>query len=139
MTGTVRNRPAKTGDHSVGELVTQASRQLSDLVHQEMRLAKMEMAQKGKRAGLGGGMFGGAAMIGYLGLGAFVAAAIAGVAVALSVWASALIIGGALLALAGLLALIGRRQMKRAMPPTPEQAISGVKADVEEIRERAHR
>jgi Putative Actinobacterial Holin-X, holin superfamily III len=139
MSGKVIPRPENTGDHSVGELVSQASRQLSDLVHQELRLAKAEMAQKGKRAGLGGGMFGGAAMIGYLGLGALVAAAIAGVAVALPVWASALIIGGALLALAGLLALIGRKQMKRAMPPAPEQAISGVKADVEEIKERAHR
>jgi MFS family permease len=139
MIGTVRNRPEKTSDHSVGELVSQASRQLSDLVRQEMQLAKAEMAEKGKRAGLGGGMFGGAAMIGYLGLGALVAAAIAGVAVELSVWASALIIGGALLVLAGLMAMLGRRQMKRAMPPTPEQAISGVKADVEEIKERAHR
>jgi uncharacterized membrane protein YqjE len=123
----------------VGELVKQASEQLSDLVRSELRLAQAEMAAKGKRAGLGGGMFGGAAIFALLGLQALAVAAIAAVALALPVWAAALVVTGALFVLAGALALLGRRQTRKAAPLKPEQTISAVKADMEEIRERAHR
>lgn len=128
-----------SGDHSVGDLVKQATEQLSDLVRQEMRLAQAEMTQKGKRFGIGGGLFGGAGAVAYVAFMAFAGAAIAGISVALPVWASALIVGGVLLLLAAVLAAAGRKQVRQAAPPAPQQAINSVKADVQEIKERVHR
>lgn len=140
MDTVTEHRPAaRTGDHSMGDLVKQATEQFSDLVRQEMRLAQVEMAQKGRRFGLGGGLFGGAGAVGYLALMAFVVAAITGIAAALPVWGAALIVAGALALSAAVLATVGKRQVSRAVPPSPQQAINSVKADVQEIRERAHR
>ncbi|MGW1465430.1 phage holin family protein [Streptomyces sp. NPDC002308] len=132
----VRRTPA---DAPVGALVSQASQQLSQLVRDEMRLAQAEMTQKGKRLGLGGGLFGGAAGVGYLALAALVAAAIAGLATALPVWASALIVGVVLAAVTAGLALKGKKEIALATPPKPERAIDDVKADMAEIKEKAHR
>ncbi|MFD0314844.1 phage holin family protein [Streptomyces flavalbus] len=132
------------GHHSraeqpVGELVQQASRQLSELVRGEMQLARAEMAQKGKRYGRGGGFFGGAGLVGFLMLQAGVAAAIAGLAVPLPVWAAALIVTGALGLIAAVMAATGKAQFKKAAPAAPEQTIANVKADVAEIKGSAHR
>jgi hypothetical protein len=138
MAGLVDDRPADVREHSVGELVKQASEQISHLVRQELRLAQVEMTHKGKRLGRGGGLFGGAGMMGFLALQALVAAAIAGIAVALPVWAAALIVAGGLAFVAALLGLLGKEEIHRATPPRPERAIDSVKADMEEIRERAH-
>ncbi|MFF9409661.1 phage holin family protein [Streptomyces anandii] len=153
MTGTIDARPVRdelhpVGDHpvgvrsagerSVGELVHQATEQLSELVRQEMTLARVELAQKGRRMGRGGGMLGAAGAIGYVGLIALAATVIAAISLALPVWAAALIVTGGLFAIAGLLALAGRAQLRRATPPKPEEALGSVRADVEEIRERAH-
>ncbi|MDF9811257.1 phage holin family protein [Streptomyces sp. SPB162] len=126
-------------DASVGELVKRASEQLSELVRGEMRLARAELTEKGKRAGLGGGLLGGAALIAVIGLQALVATAIALLALAVSVWAAAAIVTGALFVIAAVLAFLGKKQVARAVPPAPEAAIDSVKADVEEIKGRAHR
>ncbi|PWI45112.1 phage holin family protein [Streptomyces sp. ICBB 8177] len=123
----------------MGELVQKASQQLTELVRGEIRLAQAEMKEKGKRYGKGGGLFGGAGLMGFLALEALVAAAIAGLAVPLPVWAAALIVTGALAVIAGVMALTGKKQVGRAAPPTPERAIESVKADVAEIKESAHR
>lgn len=139
MIGNGHRRPAETAEHSVGELVKQASEQLSALVRQEMRLAQAEMTQKGKRARVGGGMFGGAAAVGYVAFMAFAAAAIAGLWLVVPLWGAALIVAGVLLLVAGILALLGKQQMSQAKPPMPGQAISGMKADMEAIRERVRR
>ncbi|MER5871402.1 phage holin family protein [Streptomyces sp. NPDC002044] len=136
------SQPGSVQEHdsaSTGELVEQAAEQLTRLVRQEMGLARAEMREKGKRAGLGGGLFGGAGVVGVLALQALVAAGIAALALVLPVWASALIAAGALAAAAAVLASMGRKQIGRATPPAPEQTIRNVKADVAEIRERAHR
>jgi hypothetical protein len=125
--------------HSVGNLVKEASEELSTLVRQEVRLAQLELAAKGKRAKLGGGLFGGAGVVGFIGLQALAAAAIAALSRVLPVWAAALIVAGALLVLAAILALAGKKEISRATPPTPQAAIGSVKADLETIRERAHR
>jgi hypothetical protein len=132
-------RPATRGSESVGDLVKDASGEMSQLVRQELRLAQAEMRMKGKRYGRGGGLYGSAAVIGFLALAALVAGGIAALALALPLWGSALIAGGVLLALAGLLAALGRKEFGRAAPPAPEQAIEGVRSDVAEIKERAHR
>ncbi|MCD7437841.1 phage holin family protein [Streptomyces lincolnensis] len=141
MTGTTAPRPTQTHDehHSVGELVGQASEQLSRLVRQEVALAKEELAEKGRRAGRGGGLIGAAGAVAYAGFLALAATAAAALSLTLPVWAAALIVTGVLFALAGLLAVTGRAQLRRATPPTPEEALGSVRADVEEIRERAHR
>jgi hypothetical protein len=125
--------------HSVGELVGQATEQLSQLVRQEVALAKEELAEKGRRAGRGGGMIGAAGAVAYAGLLALAATAAAALSLTLPVWAAALIVTAVLFATAALLAARGRAQLRRAAPPTPEEALGSVRADVEEIRERAHR
>ncbi|MFD6298387.1 phage holin family protein [Streptomyces sp. NPDC060235] len=123
----------------MGELVQQASQQLTELVRGELRLAQAEMQEKGRRYGKSGGLFGGAGVVGFLTLEALVVTAIAALAVPLPVWAAALIVTAVLGVVATVLALNGRKQVHRAAPPKPEQAIENVKADVAEIKRSAHR
>ncbi len=122
---------------SVAELVKQLSEQTSRLARQEVELAKAELAVKGKRAGLGLGMFGGAGAFVLYGLGALVAAAILGLATAVAAWLAALIVAALLGAAAGVLALQGKNQVARATPPVPEQASDSVKEDVRWAKSRA--
>jgi Flp pilus assembly protein TadB len=124
-------------DHSVGTLVKQGTEQLSHLVRQELKLAQAELTQKGKRAGVGGGLFGAAGLLAFFGVAAALTAVIA--AIPLAVWAAALIVAGGLLLLAGILALIGKYEVKRAVPPVPGEAVGSVKQDIETLRERARR
>jgi len=126
----------QVADASVAELVRQLSDQTTLLARQEVALAKAELAEKGKRAGLGAGMFGGAGLVGAYALGAFVAAAILGLATAVDGWLAAVIVGLALAAVAGVLALVGKNRMQQATPPLPEQAISSSKQDVETVKAR---
>ena len=131
-------RDQTTGDdRSVGELVQQLSQQTSTLIRQEMRLAQAELQEKGKRAGLGAGMFGGAGVVALYGVGALIAAVIMLVATALEPWLAAVIVGVVLLAIGGILALVGRRQVRQATPAKPEQAIESVQADIDEVKARA--
>jgi len=123
----------------VGELVQQASQQLTELVRGEMKLAQAEMKEKGKRYGKSGGLFGGASLAGFLMLQALVASVIAAMALLLPVWAAALIVTAVLGAIAAVLALSGKKQVGKASPPTPQSTIENVKADVAEIKRSAHR
>ncbi|WP_405567602.1 phage holin family protein [Streptomyces sp. NBC_01167] len=138
---TISERRVEHGEskESVGDLVSQASQQLSQLVREELRLAQAEMTQKGKRFGKGGGMFGGAGIVAFIGLQALAATAIAALVLVLPLWAAALIITGVLFVIAAILAAMGKKQVGMATPPTPERAIDSIKADVAEIKERAHR
>ncbi|MEU3793235.1 phage holin family protein [Streptomyces fructofermentans] len=137
MTGTV-GRP-QDESRSVSELVGQATEQLSDLVRQEMRLAKEELAEKGRRAGRGGGLLAAAGAVAYVGLMALSVTAAAVLALVLPWWAAALVVTLVLLAAAGVLAAAGRSRLGRATPPLPEETLDSVRADVDEIKERAHR
>ena len=121
----------------LAELVQQLSEQTSRLAHQEVELAKAELTAKGKRAGIGAGMFGGAGVFGLYGVGALIASAILALATAVAAWLAALIVAFVLGAIAGVLALQGRRQVREATPPVPEQATESVKEDVEVIKTRA--
>ncbi|WP_392972976.1 phage holin family protein [Streptomyces sp. LN245] len=123
----------------MGELVQQASQQLTELVRGEMKLAQAEMKEKGKRYGKSGGLFGGASLAGFLMLQALVASVIAAMALLLPVWAAALIVTAVLGAIAAVLALSGKKQVGKASPPTPQSTIENVKADVAEIKRSAHR
>jgi uncharacterized membrane protein YqjE len=118
-------------DRSVAELMKQLSDQTATLVRQELDLARAEMAEKGKKAGLGAGMFGGASVLGLYALGALVACAILALALAVQGWLAALIVAAVLGVIAGVLALMGRRNVKQGVPPTPERTIESLKEDVE--------
>ncbi|MFJ8539876.1 phage holin family protein [Streptomyces sp. NPDC093591] len=139
MTGTKAPERVRDEHHSVGELAGQAGEQLSRLVRQEVALAKEELAEKGRRAGRGGGLLGAAGAVAYAGLLFLAATATAALSLTLPLWAAALIVTAVLFAVAGLLAATGRAQLRRAAPPTPERALGSVRADVEEIKGRAHR
>ncbi|OQR63343.1 hypothetical protein B6E66_15110 [Streptomyces maremycinicus] len=127
------------GHHGVGELVTQATEQLSRLVRQELTLAKHEFTEKGRRAGRGGGLLGASGAFAYAGLLALAGTGVAALALVLPLWAAALIVTAVLFVIAGVLAAVGRGQLRRAAPATPEETLGSVRADVAEIRERAHR
>ncbi|MET8142344.1 phage holin family protein [Sphaerisporangium sp. NPDC005288] len=124
---------------STAELVRHLSEDVSRLVKDEIRLAAIELTGKGRKAGLGAGLFGGAGVVALYGGGALVAALILLVAQALAPWISALIVGVVLLIVAAVLALVGKRQVARATPPLPQEAIRSIKADVDAVKESAHR
>ncbi|WP_246237125.1 phage holin family protein [Actinomadura chibensis] len=132
-------RPGRDARHEpgTGELVKQAAQQVSDLMRAEMRLAAAELKDKARHAGTGAGMLGGAALVALYGVAVLLAAAVAAIAVALPVWAAALIIGGFLMLVAGVLAILGRAQARRATPPKPEQAMGEARQTMAELRERA--
>jgi uncharacterized membrane protein YqjE len=126
-------------DRSVSELVQQLSAQTGELVRKELRLAQIEMQQKGKRAGIGAGLFGGAGLVALYGVGFLLAAAALLLATALEPWIAVAIVGAALLLLAGLLALTGKKQVEQATPLAPEQAIETTKQDIDHVKARASR
>jgi hypothetical protein len=118
-------------DRPLAELMKTLADQTATLVRQEIDLAKAEFSEKGKKAGQGAGMFGGAGVIGFLALAALTAAAILGLATALPDWLAALIVGLVYAGVAGVLALQGRNKVQEAGPPIPEQTVDTVKEDVE--------
>ncbi|GAA1504863.1 phage holin family protein [Sphaerisporangium rubeum] len=124
---------------STGELVKQMSEDVSRLVRDEIRLAALELSRKGKRAGLGAGMFGGAGVLALYGGGALIAAVILALALVVPGWLAALIVGAVLLLLAGVLGLGGKRQVSKATPPLPTQTIESIKADLDAVKQGAHR
>jgi hypothetical protein len=118
-------------EQPMGELFKQLSDDLSTLVRQELKLAQVEMAEKGKKAGVGVGMFGGAGVVGLLALGAFTACLIAALATGMEVWIAALIVTALYGAAAGVLALQGKNRVSEATPPLPEQTVETVKEDAQ--------
>ena len=125
------------GDRSVPELARQLSDQSTELVRKEVELAKAELQIKGKRAGLGAGMFGGAGVFGLYALGALTACVILALATAVAAWVAALIVAVAWGAIAGALALAAKGKVQEATPPVPEQAVDSVKEDVQWTKARA--
>ena len=123
--------------NSTGELVKQLSQQTSTLVRQELELAKAELAEKGRTAGIGAGMLGGAGAAGLLALGALTATLILLLAEAMDAWVAALIVTAIWAGVAGILALIGRDRLREGMPPAPEQTVKSVKEDVQWAKTRA--
>jgi Putative Actinobacterial Holin-X, holin superfamily III len=121
----------------LGELVQDLSRQTSTLIRQEMRLAQAELAEKGRHAGKGAGMFGGAGLVALYGVGALVTAAILGLATVLEPWIAAAAIGAVLLVIAGVLALTGKKELDEVGPPKPEQALDSVQRDIDTVKARA--
>jgi uncharacterized membrane protein YqjE len=123
-TDDLRERP-------IGELLKQLSEETTRLVHQELELAKAELAQKGRQAGLGAGLFGAAGVIGFLALAALTTCIILLLDATMPAWLAALIVAAVYAAVAAVLAMRGRAKVKQATPPVPEQTIETVKEDVE--------
>lgn len=117
-------------DPTLGSLVHDLTQQVPQLVRSEIRLAQAEMTEKGKRAGLGIGMFSVAGLLSFLGLCCLITTAILALAHALPDWLSALIVAVVLLVGAGIAALVGKKEVRQATPPAPQQAIEGVKEDL---------
>ncbi len=128
---------------STADLVRRASEQITTLVRNELALARVEFAQKARHAGRGVGMFTGAGLIAGYGVAALLVAAGLGLALVLPGWLAALIVAGALLFVAGIAALMGRAQVRRAAPPVPTEAVSSVRADIaavsSAVEKRSHR
>ena len=114
----------------MGALVHDLTEQLSRLVRDEMRLAQAELTEKGKRAGLGIGLFSAAGLLGFLGLCVLITTVILLLALVMPAWLSALIVAIVLFAGAGIAAMVGKKNVDQATPAKPEQAIEGIKEDV---------
>lgn len=123
--------------HSTGELVKQLSEQTTTLVRKEIELAKAELSAKGRTAGEGAGMFGGAAVAGLLALGTLTALVLSLLDKAMDFSLAALLVTLVYAAIAGFLALNGRERIKRGMPPAPEQTVETVKEDVQWAKSQA--
>lgn len=121
-------------EHSAGDLVRQLSQQVSTLVRQEVELAKAEMGEKGKKAGIGLGMFGGAGASALLALGSLTAFLILVLDLAMPTWAAALIVTALWSAAAAVLALQGREKVKQVGKPIPEETAESVKEDIEWLK-----
>jgi uncharacterized membrane protein YqjE len=132
-----RNGGTAMNEQSIGELVKQLSEQTSALARKEVELAKAELTEKGKRAGVGAGMFGGAGLFGLYALGALTACVILALATAMAGWLAALIVAVVYGAIAGVLALTGKSKVQQAGPPVPQEATESVKEDVQWAKTRA--
>jgi len=126
----VRERPTEP---SIADLVQRATEQTSRLVRDELRLAKLELAEKGKQAGAGAGLLGGGGLVALYGVAALLAALVLGLAEVMPGWLAALLVGVVLLLVAGVLAIAGRARVRRATPPVPEEAMDGLKRDIDAV------
>lgn len=121
-------------DDTLGGVVHRLAEQIPELVRSEIRLAQAEMTEKGKRAGTGIGLFSAAGVLALYGVGVLLACAVIALDLVMPLWLAALIVGVVLLAVAGVAALMGKKEISEATPAAPEKAIAGVKADVEAVK-----
>lgn len=128
-----------TDSRSTADLLRDFSDQLTRLVRDEMQLAKAELEAKGKRLGFGAGLLGLAGVLAIYAGGALLLGVVLLLALVLPAWAAALIVGGVVAVVAGVLALVARGQLRRAAPPVPEEAMSSVRQDIQAVRESARR
>jgi len=119
---------------STAELVHRAVEQISTLVRDELTLAKTELVEKRKRAGVGGGLLGGAAVLAWFGVGLLLTLAVVVLDLVWPLWLAVLVVLVVVFAAAGVAAMLGRRRLQQAAPPVPQQAVAGVQADVETVK-----
>lgn len=132
-----RNGDEDLRDRSTADLLKRLSDETTTLVRREIDLAKAELAEKGKKAGIGAGMFGGAGLFGVGAFAALTTCVIAALDSAMPLWLAALIVAVVYAAIAAVLALTGKGKVKEAGPPLPEEAIESTKEDVEWAKTRA--
>jgi len=127
-----------TSEASTSELVTRLTQQSTELIRNELRLAQVEMTEKAKHAGVGAGLFGGAGLVALYGVGALIATIILALALLMPAWLAALIVTVVLFAIAGVVALMGKKQVSQATPAAPQHTIDSVKQDVDTIKGGGH-
>jgi len=133
MTSTSHDR-SDLSDEPLGAVVHRLSEQIPDLVRSEVRLAQAELAETGKRAGKGVGLFSAAGLLALYGIAALLTTVVVLLDLVLPLWAAALIVTAVLLAMAGVAALLGKKEVSQATPAAPEKAIAGIKEDVATIK-----
>lgn len=121
-------------DEPLGAVVHRLSEQIPELVRSELRLAQAELSEKGKHAGVGIGMFGGAGVLALYGIAGLLTTAVIALDLVLPLWLAALLVSVVVLVVAGVAALLGKKQVTQATPPAPERAIAGVKQDVKAVK-----
>ena len=131
--------PGVDDERSLADLTRDFSEQTAVLVRKELALATAELKEKGRHAGTGVGLFGGSAAIGFYAVGALIATAILGLSELVDSWLAALIVTVLLLAVAGIAAVLGKKEIEQGVPPKPEQAPHEVAVDVETVKESARR
>ena len=122
------------GDPTLGALVHDLTQQVPQLIRSEIRLAQAELTEKGKRAGIGVGMFSGAGLLAFFGFGTLIATIVLALSLVMDGWLAALIVTVVLFAGAGVLALLGRNKVQEATPAVPERAVAGVKEDIATVK-----
>lgn len=130
MSGTTPGAPKR----SLFKLLADLPTLIVDLFRAELDSLKQEIATKLKHAGIGIGLLAAATTFLFFAVLVLIGAAVAGLATVLPVWASALIIGGAILLVAVILGLIGVGNLRKGVPPTPNETIESVKKDVRTIK-----
>lgn len=138
MTSSGLTNEEDRGAASTADLVSQAAAQISTLVRDELALARLELVEKGKRVGVGSGLFGGAAVLALYGLGLLLTLAVVLLDLAVALWLAVLIVMVVVFAAAGVAALVGRQQLKSATPLTPSDTIASVNADVSAVKVAVH-
>jgi uncharacterized membrane protein YqjE len=118
----------------LGALVHRLSEQIPELVRSELRLAQVELAEKGKKAGIGVGLFSAAGVLALFGLGTLITTAILALDLAMPAWLAALIVAVVLFAGAGVAALVGKKEVSAAAPAAPERTIANVREDVDTLK-----
>lgn len=127
--------PHRPEEHSFGELVHDLSQQTSQLIREEMALARVELQQKGKHAGVGIGLFSGAGPLAFFGGACLIATAILALALVMASWLAALVVTVVLFAAAGIAALVGKKQVQQATPPKPGQTIENLPRDIQAVKQ----
>lgn len=128
------SQPGRAAEAPASELVQRATEQMSRLVREELALARAELTEKGKHAGVGAGLFGGGGALALYGGGALITAVVLVLGQVMPVWVAALVVGVILLIVAGLLALSGKKQVNQAMPPVPKATADSLRADADTVK-----
>ena len=126
--------PRTTDDQTLGALVHQLTQQVPELIRSEIRLAQAEVAEKGKRAGVGIGMFSVAGLLAFFAIGTLIATAVLALALVVDAWLAALLVALVLLAAAAVAGLVGKNKVAAAAPPKPEMAMDGLKQDIATVK-----
>ncbi|MEU2615668.1 phage holin family protein [Micromonospora sp. NPDC007271] len=135
--GDPKTQQAQPAEASVAQLVERATDQITRLVRDELAAARAELTGKGKRAGAAAAMLGGAGGMAFYGGGGLVAAFILLLAKVMWAWLAALVVAVILLAVAGLLALSGKKQTSKMMPLKPQSTLDSVRTDVKSVQQAA--
>ncbi|MEO8556810.1 MAG: phage holin family protein [Actinomycetota bacterium] len=131
--GTTEHAPG-TAERTLGQLVADATHDLSSIIHSEIALAKAEMAADAKRVGMGAGLFAAAGFLAFLALILLLIAAAYGlVAAGLAPWLSFLIVAIVLLVLGTIMAVVGKGRVSK-IKGKPERAIKNAQATIAAIR-----